>query len=171
MIGACAARNVAPNPGVRAGARLTLIVIRGLPELLLALFFIILTGLGPGAAVLALGIGGIGLLGKLVADSLEEVSPGPERALTAVGASRTQVFAGATFPQAVPAFVGHTLYLLDTNIRSATVLGIVGGGGIGYMLSSAARINQHELLFLLLCVLVIVFLVEGLSSWLRRLLA
>ncbi|MBN8425513.1 phosphonate ABC transporter, permease protein PhnE [Microbacterium sp. 2216-1] len=171
LIGALAARNVAPNPIMRAGARLTLIAIRGLPELLLALFFIILTGLGPGAAVLALGIGGVGLLGKLVADSLEEVKPGPERALTAVGATRMQVFAGATFPQAVPAFVGHTLYLLDTNIRSATVLGIVGGGGIGYMLASAARINQHEMLFLLLSVLVIVFLVEGLSSWLRRLLA
>lgn len=171
LIGTLAARNVAPNPAVRGTARFLLVVIRGLPELLLALFFIILTGLGPGAAVLALGIGGVGLLGKLVADSLEEVNPGPERALTAVGASRTQVFAGATFPQAVPAFIGHTLYLLDTNIRSATVLGIVGGGGIGYMLSAAARINQHELLFLLLCVLVIVFAVEGLSSWLRRLLS
>lgn len=171
LIGTLAARNVAPNPAVRGTARFLLVVIRGLPELLLALFFIILTGLGPGAAVLALGIGGVGLLGKLVADSLEEVNPGPERALTAVGAGRTQVFAGATFPQAVPAFIGHTLYLLDTNIRSATVLGIVGGGGIGYMLSAAARINQHELLFLLLCVLVIVFAVEGLSSWLRRLLS
>lgn len=171
VIGVFAAKNVAPNQAVRTGARLTLVVIRGLPELLLALFFIILTGLGPGAAVLALGIGGVGLLGKLVADSLEEVKPGPERALLATGATRTQVFAGATVPQALPAFVGHTLYLLDTNIRSATVLGIVGGGGIGYMLATAARINQHELLFLLLCVLGLVFLVEGLSSLLRRLLA
>lgn len=171
LLGAFAARNVAPNIGMRAGARFTLLVIRGLPELLLALFFIILTGLGPGAAVLALGIGGIGLLGKLIADSLEEVNPGPERALLAVGATRPQVFTAATFPQAIPSLVGHILYLLDTNIRSATVLGIVGGGGIGYMLSSAARINQHELLFLLLCVLVIVFLVEALSSLLRRLLA
>lgn len=171
LIGTFAARNVAPNPVVRGGARFLLVVIRGLPELLLALFFIILTGLGPGAAVLALGIGGVGLLGKLVADSLEEVQPGPERALTTVGATRLQVFAGATVPQAIPSFVGHTLYLLDTNIRSATVLGIVGGGGIGYMLSSAARINQHELLFLLLCVLVIVFAVEALSSWLRKLLS
>ena len=171
LIGTFAARNVAPNSSVRGAARFMLVVIRGLPELLLALFFIILTGLGPGAAVLALGIGGIGLLGKLVADSLEEVQAGPERAISAVGATRVQVFAGATVPQAIPSFVGHTLYLLDTNIRSATVLGIVGGGGIGYMLSSAARINQHELLFLLLCVLVIVFAVEALSSWLRRLLA
>ena len=171
LIGTFAARNVAPNSAVRGGARFLLVVIRGLPELLLALFFIILTGLGPGAAVLALGIGGVGLLGKLVADSLEEVQLGPERAIATVGATRLQVFAGATVPQAIPSFVGHTLYLLDTNIRSATVLGIVGGGGIGYMLSSAARINQHELLFLLLCVLVIVFAVEALSSWLRRLLA
>lgn len=171
LIGTFAARNLAPNPVVRGGARFLLVVIRGLPELLLALFFIILTGLGPGAAVLALGIGGVGLLGKLVADSLEEVQPGPERALSTVGATRMQVFAGATVPQAIPSFVGHTLYLLDTNIRSATVLGIVGGGGIGYMLSSAARINQHELLFLLLCVLVIVFAIEALSSWLRKLLS
>lgn len=171
IIGAFAARNVAPNTVTRGTARLMLVVIRGLPELLLALFFIILTGLGPGAAVLALAIGGVGLLGKLFADSLEEVNPGPERALRATGATRLQVFGAATLPQAAPALVGHTLYLLDTNIRSATVLGIVGGGGIGYMLSNAARINQHELLFLLLCVLVIVFAVEALSSWIRRLIS
>lgn len=171
ILGVFSARNVAPNPAVRGASRFALVVIRGLPELLLALFFIILTGLGPGAAVLALAIGGVGLLGKLFADSIEEVDRGPEGALKAVGATRTQVFTAATFPQATPALVGHTLYLLDTNIRSATVLGIVGGGGIGYMLSSAARINQHELLALLLCVLVIVFAVEGLASWLRRLIA
>ena len=171
ILGVFSARNVAPNPAVRGASRFVLVVIRGLPELLLALFFIILTGLGPGAAVLALAIGGVGLLGKLFADSIEEVDRGPELALNAVGATRAQVFTAATFPQATPALVGHTLYLLDTNIRSATVLGIVGGGGIGYMLSSAARINQHELLALLLCVLVIVFAVEGLASWIRRLIA
>lgn len=171
ILGVFSARNVAPSPAVRGASRFLLVVIRGLPELLLALFFIILTGLGPGAAVLALAIGGVGLLGKLFADSIEEVDRGPERALHAVGATRTQVFTAATFPQAMPALVGHTLYLLDTNIRSATVLGIVGGGGIGYMLSSAARINQHELLALLLCVLAIVFAVEGLASWIRRLIA
>ena len=170
VIGAFAARNVAPTPAVRGGARLLLVGIRGLPELLLALFFIILTGLGPGAATLALGIGGIGLLGKLFADSIEEVRSGPERALTATGATRFQVFTAATFPQATPALVGHTLYLLDSNIRGATILGIVGGGGIGTLLASAARINQHELLFLLICVLLIVYAVEALSSWIRGLI-
>ena len=170
VIGSFAARNVAPNGGVRTGFRFLLVGIRGLPELLLCIFFIILTGLGPGAAVIALGIGGIGLLGKLMADSLEEVNPGPERALRATGATRTQIFASATLPQAAPAFVGHILYLFDTNIRAATILGIVGAGGIGYMLAGAARINQHELLVLLLCVLVIVFAVEALSSWIRQLI-
>ncbi|QTV79579.1 phosphonate ABC transporter, permease protein PhnE [Microbacterium sp. NIBRBAC000506063] len=171
IIGSFSARNVAPNTATRNAFRFLLVGIRGLPELLLALFFIILTGLGSGAAVLALGIGGIGLLGKLFADSLEEVDPGPERALRATGASRLQIFGSATLPQAAPAFIGHTLYMFDTNVRSATILGIVGGGGIGYMLSAAARVNQHELLFLLLCVLVIVLLIEALSSWIRQLIS
>lgn len=170
VIGAFAARNVAPNLAVRTGFRFLLVGIRGLPELLLALFFIILTGLGAGAAVIALGIGGVGLLGKLMADSLEEVDPGPERALRAAGATRFQIFTSATLPQVAPAFVGHTLYLFDTNIRAATILGIVGGGGIGFMLAGAARINQHELLVLLLCILVIIFVLEALSSWIRQLL-
>nr|WP_246376365.1 phosphonate ABC transporter, permease protein PhnE [Conyzicola lurida] len=170
IIGSFAARNVAPNGAVRTGFRFLLVGIRGLPELLLCIFFIILTGLGPGAAVIALGIGGVGLLGKLMADSLEEVDPGPEHALRATGATRAQIFVSATLPQAAPAFVGHALYLFDTNIRAATILGIVGAGGIGYMLAGAARINQHELLVLLLCVLVIVFVVEAISSWVRQLI-
>ena len=121
------------------------------------------------AAVLALGIGGIGLLGKLVADSLEEVKSGPERALRATGATRLQIFGSATLPQAAPAFVGHILYLLDTNLRAATILGIIGAGGIGYQLAGAARIDQSEMLFLLICLMLIVYLLEGLSSWIRRL--
>jgi len=169
VIGAFAARNVAPNAATRGGFRFLLVLIRGLPELLLAILFIILIGLEPSAAVLALGIGGIGLLGKLVADSLEEVKPGPERALRATGATRLQIFGSATLPQAAPAFVGHILYLLDTNLRAATILGIIGAGGIGYQLAGAARIDQSEMLFLLICLMLIVYLLEGLSSWIRRL--
>lgn len=168
LIGSLAARNVAPNAMVRTSSRLGLVVIRGVPELLLALFFIILTGLGSGAAVIALGIGGIGLLGKLIADSLEEVDPGPERALRATGATRSQIFGSATLPQASPAFIGHVLYLLDTNIRAATILGIVGGGGVGYILATAARLHHDELLVLLGCILVIVFALELLSTWIRQ---
>lgn len=169
VIGSLAARNVAPTNGVRAGFRFALVGIRGLPELLLAFFFIIFTGLGPMAAIVALSIGGVGLLGKLFADSLEEVNPGPERALRATGASRLQIFGSATLPQATPALIGHVLYMLDTNIRSSALLGIIGAGGIGLLILNAQRINQHEMLALLLLLVGLVLVVEALSSWIRQL--
>lgn len=168
IIGSFAARNVAPNGTVRSIFRGLLVVIRGIPELLLAFFLIILTGLGSSAAMLALGIGGIGLLGKLLADSMEEVNPGPERALRATGATRLQIFGAATLPLSAPAWVGHTLYLLDSNFRAATILGVVGAPGIGFMLMQASRINHHEMLMMLICVFVVVLLLELLSSWIRK---
>ena len=109
-------------------ARFLLVGIRGIPELILAIVLVVITGLGPQAGVIALAIGGIGLLGKLIADSFEEVDRGPERALRAVGATRLQTYASATVPQGMQALIGHSFYMLDTNIRAATILGIVGAG-------------------------------------------
>ena len=169
VIGSFAARNVAPNPGVRAGSRLLLVIIRGIPEIILAIVLIVITGLGAQAGTIALAIGGIGLLGKLIADSYEEVPRGPERALLAAGASRLQMFAGATFPQGSRALIGHTFYLLDTNIRAATLLGIVGGGGIGYYLLNAGQGSNYQLVSsIVIMILVTVLLVEGLAMWMRR---
>lgn len=169
LFGVLAARNVAPNATVRGIFRFGLVVNRGVPELLLAFFFIILTGLGPTAGIVALAIGGVGLLGKLIADSLEEVDPGPERALRATGATRTQIFFAATLPQAAPAIIGHILYLFDTNVRASTLLGIVGGAGIGYMILQASRINHPEMLALLIIMVFVVLAIEALSSLIRSL--
>lgn len=91
-IGCLAARNVAPNPRVAQMFRIFVVLIRGIPELVLAVVFVVITGLGAVAGTLALSVGSIGLLGKLVADSLEEVDPGPQRAIHATGAGRGQVF-------------------------------------------------------------------------------
>lgn len=169
VIGSLAARNVAPNRGVRTGARFALVGIRGIPELILAILLIVVTGLGAQAGTLALGICGIGLLGKLIADSFEEVAPGPERALTAVGATRPQVYAAATLPQGARALVGHTFYTLDTNIRAATMLGIVGGGGIGYYLIQADQGgNYDQVTAIVLMILAVVLVVEGIAMWMRR---
>jgi len=169
VIGSFAARNVAPTRGVRGGARLLLVVVRGVPETILAVVLIVVTGLGAQAGTLALAFGGVGLLGKLVADSLEEVSPGPERALTATGATRFQRYAGATVPQGIRAVLGHTFYLVDTNIRAATILGIVGGGGIGYYLLNAAQgSNYATVTAIVLMILVTVLVVEALAMWMRR---
>jgi phosphonate transport system permease protein len=169
VIGSFAARNVAPTRGVRTGARFLLVVVRGIPETILAVVLIVITGLGAQAGTLALAFGGIGLLGKLVADSLEEVQPGPERALTATGATRLQRYAGATVPQGTRAMIGHTFYLVDTNIRAATILGIVGGGGIGYYLLNAAQgSNYASVTGIVLMILVTVLVVEGIAMWMRR---
>ncbi|AOS62066.1 phosphonate ABC transporter, permease protein PhnE [Actinoalloteichus hymeniacidonis] len=167
-IGALAAANVAPNARVARFFRLIILIIRGIPELILAIVFVVITGLGEVAGAVALGIGGIGLLGKLVADSLEEVDPGPERALRATGAGRLQVFLAATVPAAGKALVGHALYLLDTNIRSATLLGIVGAGGIGFYLLNAARVLDFGVVTtVLILIFATVMLVELLAMWLR----
>ncbi|MDJ0377251.1 phosphonate ABC transporter, permease protein PhnE [Cryobacterium sp. PH31-L1] len=169
VIGSLAARNVAPSPRVRAGFRLVLVTIRGIPEIILAIVLIVVTGLGTQAGTIALSIGGIGLLGKLLADSLEEVKRGPEQALRAAGATRLQVYAGATAPQGMKALIGHSFYMLDTNIRAATILGLVGGGGVGYYLLNAGQGSRYDLVTtIVLMILVTVVAVEGLAMWMRR---
>ncbi|PCE14478.1 phosphate starvation-inducible protein PhoH [Microbacterium sp. SZ1] len=169
VLGSLAATNVAPNSGIRGAARLLLVGIRGIPELILAIVLVVITGLGAQAGVIALAIGGIGLLGKLIADSFEEVDRGPERALRAVGATRLQTYTSATVPQGVQALIGHSFYMLDTNIRAATILGIVGGGGVGYYLLNASQGSRYETVTaIVLMILVTVLVVEGLAMWMRK---
>jgi hypothetical protein len=94
---------------------------------------LVLRHFGPFAAVLALAVHSIGTLGKLFAETIEEMDMGPIDALRASGASRTQVFVRAVIPTVATAFVGLTLYRFDVNARDSLVTGIVGGGGIGFL--------------------------------------
>ncbi|MBA6440639.1 phosphonate ABC transporter, permease protein PhnE [Streptomyces sp. GMR22] len=172
LLGVLAAGNVVGSPRVARFFRTVILCVRGIPELILAIVLVVVTGLGPVAGALALGVGSIGLLGKLVADSLEEVEPGPVRALLATGARRRQVFFGAILPRAWPAVLGHVLYQLDVNVRSATLLGIVGAGGIGYDLLNAARVLEFGVVTtVVLMVLAVVLLVEGIAVWVRKVYA
>ncbi len=169
LVGIPAARNVAPGPIVRNTFRGILLIIRGMPELILAILFVIISGLGAQAGTLALGIGGVGLLGKLIADSLEEVPGGPERAISAVGGTRPQVFFSSTLPMSIPAFAAHLLYLLEQNVRAATVLGIVGGGGIGYYLYDSLRVSKYDQVAAFLgLIILLVLLIEFAAILLRR---
>ncbi len=169
VVGPLSARNVAPAPWVRNLFRGITILLRAIPDLVIAILFIIATGFGPQAGALALGIGGVGLLGKLIGDSMEEVTNGPERALTAAGGTRAQVFFSSTVPMSVPALVSHLMYVLDHNIRSATLLGIVGAGGIGFLLLNALQ-GRHfnEVLAFLVVIVALVVVVEGASVLIRR---
>lgn len=168
-IGSLAARNVAPNATVATVFRGIIVFVRAFPELILAIIFIVMMGLGPVPGALALGIGSIGLLGKLVADSIEETDVRVQDAVRANGATRSQVYFATTLRQALPAFVAHILYQLDVNIRSATLLGIVGAGGIGFYLLQAHRVLQYDVVtFIVLMILATVLVLEAIAAWVRR---
>ncbi|QFQ01889.1 Phosphate-import permease protein PhnE [Corynebacterium urogenitale] len=168
-IGVLAARNVVPNPAVHNFFRIVIVVVRGIPELILAIIFVVVTGLGGIAGTLALALGAVGLLSKLIADSLEETDVRVQEAIRAAGATEAQVFLSATIRQAAPAFVAHIMYLLDTNFRSATLLGVVGAGGIGFQLLNAARVNQFDVVtHILILMLLVVLVIEALSMWMRK---
>ena len=168
-IGSLAARNVAPGARVATCFRSLIVVTRATPELILAIVLIVMMGLGPVPGALALAVGSVGLLGKLVADSLEETDVRVQDALRANGSTRLQVYAAATFRQALPALVAHVLYQLDVNIRAATLLGIVGAGGIGYYLLNANRVLQFQTVtFIVAMILVVILALEAISAWIRR---
>ncbi|GAA4709341.1 phosphonate transport system permease protein [Promicromonospora umidemergens] len=167
-LGLLAARNVAPHPVVHAAARTTVLVVRAVPELVLAVILVAAVGLGPVAGAIALGIGSIGFLGKLVADAVEEIPAGPAEAVRSVGGGWWKVLFAAVLPQSLPSVVGSTLYLLDVNIRTSTILGIVGAGGVGFLLFEAVRTLRFEVVGgIVLLVFVVVLLIERLSGWIR----
>lgn len=169
VVGPLSARNVAPSSAVRNAFRGLTLFLRAVPDLVVAILFIIATGFGPQAAALALGIGGVGLLAKLIGDSMEEVPNGPERALQAAGGTRSQVFFSSTMPMSVPALVSHLMYLLEQNVRAATLLGIVGAGGIGFLLLNSLQ-GRHfdQVLAYVLVIIAMVIVVETASVLIRR---
>lgn len=167
-VGILAARNVTPNALVYWLARSWILVVRAVPELILAVVFVAALGLGPIAGTCALAIGSVGFLAKLVADAVEEIDPGPMEAVAAVGGGWWKTLFAAVVPQAMPALVGSSLYLLDVNVRTSTILGIVGAGGIGYLLFESIRTLSFDTAgAIVIVIFVIVFAIERMSGWIR----
>jgi phosphonate transport system permease protein len=163
------ARNVAPAKAVYYFGRTLLVVIRALPDLIIAVLFVAAVGLGPFPGVMALSIGTVGFATKLLADSIEEVRQGPRDAIASAGATRLQESATGVAPQVMPALVGTSLYVLDINIRAATILGLVGAGGIGFFLIQATRTLDWERVGgILISVFIVVYAIELLSGWVRK---
>ncbi|WP_040795150.1 phosphonate ABC transporter, permease protein PhnE [Nocardia higoensis] len=164
-----AARNLTPHPVVFSVARGFVMVCRAIPDFVFAIMFIAALGLGALPGILGLAIHSIGMLGKVFAERIEEVDPGPGEALAAVGASKLQVVKLAILPQVVPSLVANTLYRFDINIRSSIVLGIVGAGGIGYELVTALQsLDYQRAGAVLIVVLIVVAVVEAVSNRIRR---
>lgn len=170
-VGILAARNVTPHPVAYWVARAWILLVRAVPELVLAVVFVAALGLGPVAGTCALAIGSVGFLGKLVADAVEEIDPGPLEAMASVGGGWWNKIVNAVVPQAVPSIIGSSLYLLDVNIRTSTILGIVGAGGIGFLLFESIRTLNFDVAgAIVLVIFVVVYAVERISGWIRSLL-
>lgn len=163
-----AARNVAPHPAIYVVTRGFMALVRAIPEVIIAILLIAAVGLGPFPGTIALAIGMMGFASKLYADSLEEVGEGPRDGVRAVGATRLQEAATGVTSQFMPAFVAHSLYVLDIAVRAGTILGIFGAGGIGFYLIQASRTLDFEVVGgLIIFIFIVVFAIERLSDWLR----
>jgi phosphonate transport system permease protein len=153
-------------------ARGVLNVARAIPELVWASMIVVAAGLGPFAGTLALAFHTTGVLGRLFAESLENVPPDANEALRRNGVAPAAAFWYSTLPQALPQLTSYTLFRWENNIRAATILGVVGAGGLGQMLyMSLSLFQQPQAMSVILAMLFLVVLVDALSAWLRQRLA
>lgn len=167
-LGILSARNYTPNKAVYTGARGLLGFHRSMPELILALFFVLMYGFGPIAGIFALAMHTSGVLGKFFADEIENAPPGPQEALRSGGAGRLKVLRFAVLPQVLPQYVAYVQYVFERNIRTASVLGIVGAGGIGMELIGRWDLFDYShVATILLVIFITVMLLEFLTQRLR----
>jgi len=157
---------------VRTGLRWTMVVLRSVPELVWALLFVRVVGLGPTAGVLAIGIAYGGMLGKVYAEILESSDPAPTQALLRNGSGRLQALLFGALPQCASELVSYTVYRWECAIRASVVLGFVGAGGLGQLLDSAAKMfSGGEVSSILLVFIALVALSDRISAVLRKTMA
>jgi phosphonate transport system permease protein len=153
-------------------ARSIMSTLRAIPEVVFALVFVAAVGLGPFPGVLALVVHNTGVMGKLWSEAMDEADHGPIEALRVAGASRVQVVLHAVLPSVVPQLVGLVLYRLDVNVRASLVLGLVGAGGVGFLINQAVNLFRFDqMVSYIIIVLVVIVAVDQLSAAVRRRLA
>ncbi|NQW80634.1 MAG: phosphonate ABC transporter, permease protein PhnE [Polaromonas sp.] len=168
-LGLLAARNLhAPRPLALAATSI-LNVSRAIHTLVFGLVLVGIVGLGPMAGILAIALHSMGTYGKLYAESIETLDMGAVDAVRATGASRSQVFFSAVWPSVLPQFVSNHLYIWEFNIRDSTILGLIGAGGLGLLISEAVSLFQwSRLATILLVVITLVTLFNALSGRIRQ---
>lgn len=163
-----AAKNTFPFGLARFGVRRFMDVLRGIDQLIWALIFVRAVGLGPLAGIMAIAISDTGTLAKLFSESIENIEKKPAEGLKSAGANNVQTLRFAILPQVVPMFLSSALYMFESNVRSATILGIVGAGGIGFQLSDRIRAHHwEEACFILIVILITVAFIDWISKNLR----
>ncbi|MDX8352529.1 phosphonate ABC transporter, permease protein PhnE [Cognatiyoonia sp. IB215182] len=163
-----AARGLIAGVWVNQIVRNILGFIRAVPDIAWALVFVVAVGLGPFAGMLAIAVDTIGFCGRFFADDMEGTDKGPAESLTATGARKIDVVACATIPAAMPAFISTSLFALEKAVRSSTILGLVGAGGIGIELKVGFDLFDYPTaMTVILMIAVVVIAIEQLSGWAR----
>ena len=167
------ARNIMGGHPVTAAiyvlVRLIFTIIRSIDVLIVVIICGVLIGIGTAAGVVGLAFHNVGVLGKLYSEAIEGIDPGPLEAITATGANRFQVIWTAVIPQIVNPYISFTIYRLDTNVRLAPILGLVGGGGIGILLFQSVNLLQYGAAGLIIFMIVVtVALMDFASAQIRR---
>jgi|TARA_Y100000310_G_scaffold345529_1_gene466046 phosphonate transport system permease protein len=166
-LGLCAAVNLVPKP-VYLVARTIIVLSRTFHEVIIAIFFVKIFGFGPLAGVLTLIVASASFISKMLAEDIENLPPGQLEAVRATGASFPKLLIYCISPQALPRYLGVSIYRLDANIRHSTVVGIVGAGGIGQVLAASfSRYDYDFSLAILIAIVTIVFVGEFFSTWVR----
>lgn len=165
-----AANNFTPSAPVRFFVRRFFDFVRGIDMLIWSLIFIRAFGLGPLTGALAIAFTDTGSLGKLFSEALENIDNKQVEGVQSTGASRLQRYRFGVIPQILPIFVSQGLYYLESNTRSATVIGALGAGGIGLLLVETLRTARdwENTLYIIILTVVVVILMDNLSGWLRR---
>lgn len=167
--GILSSSNIAPMWIVQPVRRL-MDAFRAINELVFAVLFVVAVGLGPFAGVMALFLHTTGTLAKLYSEAVEAIDPRPLEGIRATGATRTQEIVYGVIPQVLPLWISVSLYRFEANVRSATVLGLVGAGGIGQVLFESIRGFQYaETAAILIIVVITVSIVDLMSQQLRKL--
>lgn len=169
VIGFFAARNTMPSRVVRQIVRRMLDVFRGVDQLVWGLVFVRAVGLGPLAGVMAIFISDMGTLSKLYAEAIENIDRKQVEGVRATGAGPIQIVRFGYIPQVLPVFISQSLYFFESSTRSATILGLVGAGGIGMIIIERFRANMFDqVAFVVLNVLVCIFVIDWLSRLIRE---
>jgi phosphonate transport system permease protein len=163
-----AASNTTPGPVWRAAARFVTVLARAVPDVVLAMVFVLLFTLGTLPGILAIGLHSVGMISKLFADAIEQIDEGPRTAVRAAGGTRLQQFTAGVLPQVLPSWVATVLHRNDINLRGSVILGYVGVVGLGMQMSFAFKSLQYGLgLGYALVIFVLCVVMEVVSSSVR----
>jgi phosphonate transport system permease protein len=164
-----AATNMSKNKTLSTVGQWILGAIRAFPDIVLAIIFVAAVGPNPFAGVLAIAIGSTGMLGKLYSEVIESIDMKVIEAMEANGANKIQILFYGIMPQVIPEFLSYAIYRFEIDVRASSILGIVGAGGIGTLITFAyMNRNWEEVGMILLVIIIVVTIIDYISSYIRK---